>query len=109
MKKPYFDHKKNTRRPNHNHQPKFSIEKLQNQSSEIIEMFKLIQAVRHDRVSLQEEYNDSRIKFSNQRMVLESTLIKIKKEYNARITALQEEYNSVKYTTASELNKIRKN
>jgi hypothetical protein len=109
MKKPYFDNRKNTRRPNHNHQPKFSIEKLQNQSSEIIEMFKLIQAVRRDRVSLQEEYNASRLKFSDERMSLDLTLVKIKKEYNARITALQEEYNSVKYTNASELNKIRKN
>ena len=109
MKKPYFDNKNNTRHPNHNHQPKFSIDKLQNQSSEIIEMFKLIQAVRLDRVSLQEEYNASRLKFSDQRMSLELSLVKIKKEYNARITSLQEEYNSVKYTNVSELDKIRKN
>ena len=41
-------------------------------------------------------------------MELESELIRLKKQYNARIASLQEEYNSVKSNTKVELAKLRK-
>lgn len=118
MKKPSFDIKKKPNMVNKstNYRYKktpsvesFSVEKLNQFSDELIELFKLIQAVRHDRVNLQEEYNQCRLKLSNDRMNLESEIIKIKKHYNSKISALQEEYNSVKSNKAIELTKVREN
>ena len=109
MKKPYYDNKRKPHHANYNVQETFSIEKLEKQSPEVIEMFKLLQAVRLDRTRLQDVYNSFRLKFSNDRMCLESTLIKIKKDYNARISSLHEQYNSVKSNSTIELDKIRKN
>ena len=86
---------------------KFSIDKLKQFSNDIIELFKLIQAVRYDRTRLQEEYNSYRLKLNNDRMDLECEVIKLKKQYNAKICALQEEYNSVKSNNNIELAKIR--
>ena len=64
MKKPHFDKK---RKPyiNHNHfkgkpvidyTSEFDKEKFEAQSGDVVELFKLIQAVRYDRTNLQEEY-----------------------------------------------------
>ncbi|API87410.1 hypothetical protein [Francisella uliginis] len=118
MKKPSFDIKKKPNMVNKstNYRYKktpsvesFSVEKLNQFSDELVELFKLIQAVRHDRVNLQEEYNQCRLKLNNDRMNLESEIIKIKKHYNSKISALQEEYNSVKSNKAIELTKVREN
>ncbi|ABI82296.1 hypothetical protein FM755_03845 [Francisella tularensis] len=87
----------------------FSVDKLKQFPNDMIELFKLIQAVRYDRTCLQEEYNNYRLKLNNDRMDLESEVIKIKKQYNAKICALQEEYNSVKSNNNIELAKIREN
>lgn len=117
MKKPNFDTKKrpythNRFMQNNRHEStpvvdNFSKDKLEQFSGELVELFKLIQAVRYDRISLQEEYNEYRNKLSNDRMELETEVIKIKKQYNARISALQEEYNSVKSNNSIELAKVR--
>ncbi|WP_432773026.1 hypothetical protein [Francisella salimarina] len=118
MKKPTFDYKKRSHvsgsyqfANNHNNRKpdvaEFSVQKLQQFPDEIVEIFNLIQAVRCDRISLQEEYNKYRLKLSNDRMNLESEVIRIKKQYNAKISALQEEYNSVKSNYNIELAKIR--
>ncbi|AIT09923.1 hypothetical protein LO80_08050 [Candidatus Francisella endociliophora] len=116
MKKPNFDVKKRPYTNNKfvNNRPKpipvvetFSVDKLEQFSDEMIELFKLIQAVRYDRIRLQEEYNESRLKLSNDRMNLESEVIKLKKQYNAKISSLQEEYNSVKSNNSIELAKVR--
>ena len=85
----------------------FSIDKLKQFPSNMIELFKLVQAVRYDRTRLQEEYNNYRLKLNNERMDLEFEVIKLKKQYNAKICALQEEYNSVKSNNNIELAKIR--
>ncbi|APC91002.1 MULTISPECIES: hypothetical protein [Francisella] len=85
----------------------FSIAKLKQFPRDMIELFKLIQAVRYDRIRLQEEYNNYRLKLNNDRMDLEFEVIKLKKQYNAKICALQEEYNSVKSNNNIELAKIR--
>ncbi|MDE4945083.1 hypothetical protein NAI65_12735, partial [Francisella tularensis subsp. holarctica] len=61
------------------------------------------------RTCLQEEYNNYRLKLNNDRMDLDSEVIKIKKQYNAKICALQEEYNSVISNNNIELAKIREN
>lgn len=109
MKKPTFDIKKRPQTNRHNNATveDFSIDKLKQYSEEIIELFKLIQAVRIDRIALQEEYNESRLKLNNDRMNLESEVVKMKKQYSAKISALQEEYNSVKSGSIIELAKIR--
>ncbi|MED7820085.1 MULTISPECIES: hypothetical protein [unclassified Francisella] len=116
MKKPSFDIKK---KPNMASKPvnydknsdieSFSVEKLNEFSEELVELFKLIQAVRYDRVNLQEEYNQYRLKLNNDRMNLESEVIKIKKHYHSKISSLQEEYNSVKSNNVIELTKVREN
>ncbi|WP_150468133.1 hypothetical protein [Francisella sp. SYW-9] len=116
MKKPSFDIKKKPNTANkstnykYNKTPSvesFSAEKLNQFSEELVELFKLIQAVRYDRVNLQEEYNQYRLKLNNDRMNLESEVIKIKKHYDSKISALQEEYNSVKSNNINELTKVR--
>ncbi|MED7788201.1 hypothetical protein [Francisella sp. 19X1-34] len=116
MKKPSFDIKKkhNVVNKSTNYKYKktpsvesFSAEKLNQFSEELVEIFKLIQAVRYDRVNLQEEYNHYRLKLNNDRMNLESEVIKIKKHYDSKISALQEEYNSVKSNNIIELTKVR--
>lgn len=116
MKKPSFDFKK---RPhdsgsyqfennnNNSNIEEFSLDKLKQFPAELVEIFNLIQAVRYDRIALQEEYNKCRLKLNNDRMDLEFEIIKIKKHYNAKISALQEEYNSVKSNYNIELTKIR--
>ncbi|ASG67473.1 hypothetical protein fh0823_00770 [Francisella halioticida] len=118
MKKPNFDIKKKSKIANkstnyrYNKTPSiesFSVEKINQFSDELIELFKLIQAVKHDRVNLQEEYNQYRLKLNNDRMNLESEVIKIKKHYNSKISSLQEEYNSVKSNSVIELTKVREN
>jgi wyosine [tRNA(Phe)-imidazoG37] synthetase (radical SAM superfamily) len=111
MKKPNFDIKKkpyvNSKNRNVTVVEDFSIEKLNQFPEDMIEIFKLIQAVRYDRINLQEEYNGYRLKLNNDRMELESEVIKLKKQYNTKISALQEEYNSVKSNNTIELAKIR--
>ncbi|AXA33532.1 hypothetical protein [Francisella adeliensis] len=116
MKKPHSEHKKryhnnnNSRfkgKPVVDYTSEFDNKKLQTQSGDVIELFKMIQAVRYDRTSFQELYNESRQKLNNDRMNLESEVIKLKKHYNARITALQEEYNSVKSNNKLELARLR--
>ncbi|WP_407636830.1 hypothetical protein [Allofrancisella guangzhouensis] len=92
---------------NHQAQESFSIDRLNEYPNDIVELFKLIQAVRYDRIQLQEQYNDYRKKLNNDRINLGSELIKIKKAYNAKIVTLQEEYNSVKSNTMIELAKLR--
>ncbi|AFJ43201.1 hypothetical protein [Francisella orientalis] len=116
MKKPSFDLKK---RPHDSgsyqfensykslNTEEFSLDKPKQFPAELVEIFNLIQAVRYDRIALQEEYNKCRLKLNNDRMDLEFEIIKIKKHYNARISALQEEYNSVKSNYSIELTKIR--
>ncbi|MEY8702225.1 hypothetical protein AB4F11_04235 [Francisella philomiragia] len=116
MKKPSFDFKKRPhdsgsyqfensyKSPN---AEEFSLDKLKQFPAELVEIFNLIQAVRYDRIALQEEYNKCRLKLNNDRMDLEFEIIKIKKQYNAKISALQEEYNSVKSNYNIELTKIR--
>ena len=116
MKKPRFDKKRKPRTNNDHFRGKpiidytseFNKQKLEAESCDVVELFKLIQAVRYDRTNLQEEYHDARVKLNNDRMELESELIKLKKQYNARIASLQEEYNSVKSNTKVELAKLRK-
>ncbi|QIW10761.1 hypothetical protein [Francisella sp. LA112445] len=116
MKKPSFDIKKkpitedksaNYKYNKTSSEESFSAEKLNEFSEELVELFKLIQAVRYDRVNLQEEYNQYRLKLNNDRMNLESEIIKIKKHYDSKISALQEEYNSVKSNNIIELTKVR--
>ena len=116
MKKPNFDiNKKSFANDDligdeYNKSPgveEFSIGKLKRFPSDMIELFKLVQAVRYDRTRLQEEYNNYRLKLNNDRMDLEFEVIKLKKQYNAKICALQEEYNSVKSNNNIELAKIR--
>ena len=116
MKKPHFDKKRKPyRSKNHfkgkpviDYTSEFDKQKLDAQSGDVVELFKLIQAVRYDRTSLQEEYHDARTQLNNDRMELESKLIRLKKQYNARISSLQDEYNSVKSTSKVELDKLRK-
>ena len=113
MKKPHFDTKRrkfNNRNKKHKIATieKFDIDKLNQSSDDLIELFKLIQAVRCDRVQLQEQYHQHRSELNDYRMNLEFELIKIKKLYRARINYLQEEYNSVKSNTKIELAKLRK-
>ncbi len=116
MKKPHFDKKRKPYVNNNQFKGKpvidytseFDKNKLEAQSGDVVELFKLIQAVRYDRTNLQEEYHDARLKLNNDRMELESELIRLKKQYNARIASLQEEYNSVKSNTKVELAKLRK-
>ncbi|MDE4996598.1 hypothetical protein NAH08_10185, partial [Francisella tularensis subsp. holarctica] len=54
----------------------FSVDKLNQFPNDMIELFKLIQAVRYDRTCLQVEYNNYRLKLNNDRMDLESEVIK---------------------------------
>ncbi len=116
MKKPHFDKKRKPRTHNNHFKGKpivdytseFDKQKLEAQSGDVIGLFKLIQAVRHDRTNFQEEYHDARGKLNNDRMELESELIRLKKQYNVRIVSLQEEYNSVKSNTKVDLAKFRK-
>jgi hypothetical protein len=116
MKKPHFDTKKKPYTNNNRFKGKpiidytndFDVEKLKSQSGDVVELFKLIQAVRYDRTNYQEEYNEARFKLNNDRMELESELIRLKKQYNAKISSLQEEYNSVKSNSIVELAKLRK-
>ena len=121
MKKPNFDikrRKNNHRYNNHRSQSQndkieciqksFSIDKLNEQPVELVELFKLIQVVRHDRIKLQEKYNKYRNNLNSDIMSLESELVKMKKQYNIEISALHEEYNSVKSNSEVELAKLRK-
>lgn len=118
MKKPHFDVKKkpyHNNRYNNNNQrasyskpvEEFDMNKLNQMSDDVVEMFKLVQAIRYDRIQKQDEYNNYRMKLNEDRMSLETQLIKIKKTYNAKISALQEEYNSVKSNSTIELAKLR--
>lgn len=121
MKKPNFEVKKrphtnnrsvNSRPMNNRHKYKpqvenFSVDKLKQFPDEMVELFKLIQAVRYDRNALQEQYNESRLKLNNDRMDLDAQAIKLKKQYYAKISALQEEYNSIKSNNIAELAKVR--
>ncbi|TDT71339.1 hypothetical protein EDC55_11226 [Allofrancisella inopinata] len=107
IKKPNFDIINQSDDYNYRAEEGFSINKLNEYPKDIVELFKLIQAVRYDRIQLQEQYNDYREKLNNDRMELGTELIKIKKAYNAKIVTLQEEYNSVKSNTMIELAKLR--
>jgi hypothetical protein len=108
MKKPNFNYNKNNRDENIRSKiPEFSQNKLDANSEEVIGLFKLIQAVRYERIRVQDEHNECRRELINKRMDLESEIIKIKKSYNNRITSLQEEFNSVKLDTKKELAKLR--
>ena len=107
-KKPYTNNNRFKGKPIIDYTSDFDMGKLKSESGDVIELFELIQAVRYDRANLQEEYHESRVKLNNDRMELESELIRLKKQYNARIASLQEEYNSVKSNTKVELAKLRK-
>ena len=110
MKKPNFNYYKNNREESIRSKiPVFSKAKLDANSEQVIELFKLIQAVRYERIRVQEEYNEYRRELINKRMDLESEIIKVKKSYNNRITSLQEEFYSVKSNTNKELAKLRAN
>ena len=106
-RKPYINNNRFKVKPVIDYTSDFDVKKLKVQSGDVIELFKLIQAVRYDRTNLQEEYNYARHKLNNDRMELESELIRLKKQYNSRISSLQEEYNSVKSNGILELAKLR--
>ncbi|GAB4221998.1 MAG: hypothetical protein Kow0076_2040 [Francisella sp.] len=86
---------------------KFSLDKLKQLDEDVVDLLKLIQAVKYDRMRLQEEYNSYRLKFYDYRVKIDREYIKLKKKYSEKISALNDEYNSLKSNTIIELNNLR--
>ena len=120
MKKPDFDVKKKrnytsyNKKPNNNSrfvvkkQVEFNQDKLNQQSQDIQDILRLIQAVRIDRMSQQENYNSYRKKLIDDRMILDGELIAIKKRYHKQIIELNNEFNLLKSNYNIQLKKLRK-
>ena len=119
MKKPDFDVKKKrnytsyNKKPNNNRfvakkQIEFNQDKLNEQSQNVQDILRLIQAIRIDRISQQENYNSYRKKLIDDRMALDGELIAIKKNYHKRIIELNNEFNLLKSNYNIQLKKLRK-